>query len=310
MKSLSENMTNVYPKCRFIITGKNNGFPFWDILGYLKNTHKNPKLAKRDKFQPGNSQLSSQIGTCLTLPNLGFLWVFFKYPKCPKMRIRYFFLCILTCICGKFAEIQKITKARFRRWTFHKPNLIHWILYMKSSASESVRNACFNFKHLSHSFRLARLGISPLEWLWKGFDSDAKLFMYWTLCINYYNIFCEHFLPFELSSAAIKLGIWINSASLNNLGHPQFKLGLAYEKFGIWTGPKKRPNCDIHCSQLKDVSWNDQNLHFFWSFLLNIRVGISFFCCITLIILLEHLVSFSSIDWWSPKSNESHDFVI
>ena len=27
-------------------TGKNNGFPFFDILGYLKNTHKNPKFGK------------------------------------------------------------------------------------------------------------------------------------------------------------------------------------------------------------------------------------------------------------------------
>ena len=27
-------------------TGKNNGFPFLDILGYLKDTHKNPKFAK------------------------------------------------------------------------------------------------------------------------------------------------------------------------------------------------------------------------------------------------------------------------
>ena len=29
-----------------IFTGKNNGFPFLDILGYLKNTHKNPKFGK------------------------------------------------------------------------------------------------------------------------------------------------------------------------------------------------------------------------------------------------------------------------
>ena len=27
-------------------TGKNNGFPFLDILGHLKNTHKNPKFGK------------------------------------------------------------------------------------------------------------------------------------------------------------------------------------------------------------------------------------------------------------------------
>ena len=59
------------------ITGKNNGFPYLDILGYLKNTHKNPKFGKVS--QPGNSQPE-----CLTLPNLGFLWVFFKYPKISK----------------------------------------------------------------------------------------------------------------------------------------------------------------------------------------------------------------------------------
>ena len=29
-----------------IVTGKNNGFPFLDILVYLKNTHKNSKFGK------------------------------------------------------------------------------------------------------------------------------------------------------------------------------------------------------------------------------------------------------------------------
>ena len=29
-----------------LLTGKNNGFPFLDILGYLKNTHKNPKFGR------------------------------------------------------------------------------------------------------------------------------------------------------------------------------------------------------------------------------------------------------------------------
>ena len=78
---------------------------------------------------------------------------------------------------------------------------------MKSSASESIRNACFNLELFSRSFRLARSGISPLERLWNGFDSDAEHFMYRTYCINYYNVFCkqfdrnEHFPPFELSSA-------------------------------------------------------------------------------------------------------------
>ena len=33
-------------RCTSHYTGKNNGFPFLDILGYLKNTHKNPKFSK------------------------------------------------------------------------------------------------------------------------------------------------------------------------------------------------------------------------------------------------------------------------
>ena len=52
--------------------------------------------------------------------------------------------------------------------------------YMKSSASEPIRKACFNLERLGRSFRLAQPGISPLERLWNGFDSDAELFMYLT----------------------------------------------------------------------------------------------------------------------------------
>ena len=44
----------------------------------------------------------------------------------------------------------------------------------------------------------------------------------------------------ELSSVAIKISAWINSAGLNNLGRPKFEfIGSAYEKFGDWTGPNK-----------------------------------------------------------------------
>ena len=32
--------------CPGTLTGKNNRFPFLDILGYLKNTHKNPKFGR------------------------------------------------------------------------------------------------------------------------------------------------------------------------------------------------------------------------------------------------------------------------
>ena len=76
---------------RYNTTGKNNGFPFLDILGYLKNTHKNPKFGKVRQV-PTREFPSSLIGTCLTLANLGFLWVFFKYPKISKNGNPLFFL--------------------------------------------------------------------------------------------------------------------------------------------------------------------------------------------------------------------------
>ena len=74
-----------------------------DIFGYLKNTHKNPKFGKVRQDQPGNSQPSSQIGTCLTLPNLGFLWVFFKYPKISKNGNPLFFP-VIVCSYSDFTQ--------------------------------------------------------------------------------------------------------------------------------------------------------------------------------------------------------------
>ena len=59
-------------------------------------------------------------------------------------------------------------KARFRRRTFHEPNLIHWIKYMKSSASESIRNACLKMERLSRSFRLTPAGNLTL---WSDFGT-------------------------------------------------------------------------------------------------------------------------------------------
>ena len=69
-------------------TGKNNRFPFLDILGYLKNTHKNPKT-------------SPNQGTWLGIPwlrlvSLFQIWDFCGFSlntlKYPKMGIGYFFL--------------------------------------------------------------------------------------------------------------------------------------------------------------------------------------------------------------------------
>ena len=72
---------------------------FWIFLGIWRIPIKIPNLAKWDKSQPANSQPSSLIGTCLTLPNLGFLWVFFKYPKISKNGNQLFFPVIMGFNC-------------------------------------------------------------------------------------------------------------------------------------------------------------------------------------------------------------------
>ena len=98
------------------------------------------------------------------------------------------------------------------------------------------RNTYFNFTRFSRSFRLARPGISPLERLWNGFDSESRTFHVPNLMHKLLNrILYTVVLPFaELpSSAVIKIGAWINSADLNNLGRPYFELALAHEKFGV-----------------------------------------------------------------------------
>ena len=74
-------------------TGKNNRFPISDILGYSKNTYKNPKFGKVRQV-PTRELPTKFPGWDLShSSNLGFLWVFFKYLKYPKMGICYFFLC-------------------------------------------------------------------------------------------------------------------------------------------------------------------------------------------------------------------------
>ena len=83
---------------RIPFTGKRNGFPFLDILGYLKNTHKNPKFGKETS---PNQVIPNQV-PWLGLVSLFKIWNFCRYSlnslKYPKMGIGYFFLWLLTWI--------------------------------------------------------------------------------------------------------------------------------------------------------------------------------------------------------------------
>ena len=44
-----------------LFTGKNNGFPFLDVFGYLKNTHKNPKFDKVRQVPSPNREIPNQV---------------------------------------------------------------------------------------------------------------------------------------------------------------------------------------------------------------------------------------------------------
>ena len=117
---------------------------------------------------------------------------------------------------------SRVSKARFRPRTFHEPNI--------ELSTWKVR-------------RLNQLGTTVV--IWNGsrffpprpagnFDYGSTLKPLWFRPLTFhvpnlmhsYDVFCEqfdrdkYFSPSEISSAGIKIGVWINSTGLNNLGRP------------------------------------------------------------------------------------------
>ena len=93
-------------------------------------------------------------------------------------------------------------------------------------------NTYFNFTRFSRSFRPAW----PEIRLWSGFHSESRTFHVPSPMHNLLNrVLYTVVLPFaeHPSSAVINIGVWINSADLNNFGRPYFELALALEKFGV-----------------------------------------------------------------------------
>ena len=94
------------------VTGKNNRFPFLDVLGYLKNTHKNPKFGKvrqvqtrefPTKFPGWDLSHSSKFGI--------FVGILYKYPKISKNgNLLFFPVCymksILLTIQTKYLNVK------------------------------------------------------------------------------------------------------------------------------------------------------------------------------------------------------------
>ena len=70
---------------------KNNGFPFLDILGYLKNTHKNPKFGRVRQVPIWELSWEFPVWDLSHFAKFGVFKVFFKYPKISKNRNPLFF---------------------------------------------------------------------------------------------------------------------------------------------------------------------------------------------------------------------------
>jgi len=75
-----------------IYTRKNNRFPFLDILGYLKNTHKNPKFGRVRQVPIRELGWEFPGWDLSHFARFGIFMGILEIPKISKMGILYFFL--------------------------------------------------------------------------------------------------------------------------------------------------------------------------------------------------------------------------
>ena len=97
-------------------TGKNNGFPFLDILGYLKNTHKNPKFGKvRQVPTYSLNTLISKNGNPLFFPMLPLnSGNFSRDTSCDSIRPVKTFLHVNRGGSFSFGKIRSISVVTFQ----------------------------------------------------------------------------------------------------------------------------------------------------------------------------------------------------
>ena len=115
---------------------------FWATL---KNTRKNPKFGRVRQIPVWELVGNSLIGICLTLPNLGFLWVFFKYPKISKIGNPLFFP----------VDFVEDKRALFNYYVRNIPKLHKCIADCKNTLSPDT---CFV------SLPTSKISDSPAEW--------------------------------------------------------------------------------------------------------------------------------------------------
>ena len=89
--------------------------------------------------QPGKLVGNSLVGTCVTLPNLGFLWVFFKYPKISNN---------WNLLCFPVVHSEVLFSQRFFRRPPSSPSLAYTVPCRIFLASPADLDSCPNHFNL------------------------------------------------------------------------------------------------------------------------------------------------------------------
>ena len=131
-------------------TGKNNGFPFLDILGYLKNTHKNPKFGKVREIPTREFPTKFPNWDLSHFAKFGYSLNTLKYRK---MEIRYFFLCNTRMVATSEPCLARCVE-RVRAKKGRPPSLMLSLINMHSitdlsHGSGTIQRQCLVFRYIS-----------------------------------------------------------------------------------------------------------------------------------------------------------------
>ena len=113
------------------------------VFSHLQEYPQKSQIWKSEtiKSQPGNLVGNSLVGTCLTLPNLGFLWVFFKYPKISNIGNLLFFPVSSRPLIIPMCNSNVCVVVQFYPWfNFYFPLFLGMVMYYNEFRTKENKN--------------------------------------------------------------------------------------------------------------------------------------------------------------------------